>query len=142
MQVRAATVTHWPFWQAVPGPHDGVQASGTQEPSTQTFPVPQKSAQVLDGVEVVQAASAERSSAASRWVLPFKCGSFPDGMTVPRPLAAMVGGSSLSTARTNDVGDFPQPVSAQDRRIGAIHPIPAGRGVHRESRDETLYVQP
>ena len=113
MQVRAATVTHWPFWQAVPGPQDGVQARGTQEPSTQTFPVPQKSAQVAEGVEEVQAASVERSSAASRVVLPFKFGSFPDGMTGLRPLAALVGGQSLSTARTNDVGHFPQPFRAQ-----------------------------
>jgi len=51
-QVTAATAVHWPIWHAVPGPHAGVQASGTQVPSTQVFPVPQKSAQVPEEEEV------------------------------------------------------------------------------------------
>ena len=59
--MTAATATHCPFWQAVPAPHDGVQARGTQDPSTQTLPVLQKSAQVAEGEDEVQAAS-DRSS--------------------------------------------------------------------------------
>ncbi len=77
MQVRAWTATHWPFWQAVPGPQAGVQASGTQLPFTQTFPAPQKSEQVSCGVEEVQAERASVSIAAARVSLPVFKMEFP-----------------------------------------------------------------
>ena len=118
----------------------GSQASGTQVPSTQAFPAPQKSAQVFE--EEVQAASPERSSAASRLVLAFKFGSFPDGMTGPRPFAALVGGPLQSTARTNDVGDFTQPDSGPGiTGSGQVTHSRAAWGVHLGPGDETIDVQ-
>lgn len=108
MQVTAATGMHCPFWQALPAPQVGLHASGTQEPSTQTFPAPQKSAQVFEEVE--HAASPVRSSAARRVVVRFKVRSLSRS-AFPRPLAAAVGDPSKSTVRTNGMGQIAHPGS-------------------------------
>src|SRR5512139_2859166 len=123
---------HWPFWHAVPAPQAGLQASGTQVPSTQTFPAPQKSAQVAL-LEVEQAASPERSNAARRVVVRFKVGPFPDPQSrgpSPRRSAA----HSKARRVPGAWGNSPTPERA--REMGGMGQMPhvAGRGLVQGKR--------
>src|SRR5512133_2763104 len=85
VQVMAATGTHAPIWQAVPAPHEGVQAIGTQSPlALQTFPSPQKSAHFFSEVHAPSpATSRAESRAESRVIFVFKCGPFPGQVSAP-----------------------------------------------------------